>query len=331
MKRRVRELLDFSLGVALLGAAACGGGRVATRQVSPVIASPVMKPNVARVADGTFQQPPPYEPAPETLARDANAPEGSVSPVAHYASRAYPGWSFEYEIYVPAQYDPKKPAALMVFQDGVHYLGFTDAKFNSKNTFDNLIARGEMPVTIALFVNPGTPSGTYHYPEEQPLRRDQYDPIDDKYGQFLVTELIPELILGKYNITKDPEGWAIGGHSSGGICAFNVAFHHPERFRRVLTHNGSFVNIRGGDAYPQLIRDTPEKPLKVMLLSGTKDLNIQFGNWLEANDAMARALAEKHYRYRYLRGEGEHYPPAQAVADYPTALRWLWQDYVGKE
>lgn len=327
MKRRSRAVRDFFWGVALCSAAACGGVRVPAEPVRPVIASPAMKPSIA---DGTFQQPPPYMAPPETLARDASAPEGSVSAAAYYPSRTYPGWSFEYEIYVPAQYDAKKPAALMVFQDGVHYLGFTEAKFNSKNTFDNLIARGEMPVTIALFVNPGSPSGTYHYPQEQLIRSEQYDAIDDKYSQFLLTELIPDLVTSKYNITKNPEGWAIGGHSSGGICAFNVAFHHPEKFRRVLTHNGSFVNIRdrGGDAYPRLIREAPTKPLKVSLLSGTKDLNIQFGNWFEANDEMARALAEKQYRYRYLRGEGEHYPPAQAVADYPTALRWLWQDYV---
>ena len=95
----------------------------------------------------------------------------------------------------------------------------------------------------------------------------------------------------------------------------------------MLTHNGSFVNIRGGDAYPELVRETAPKPLRVMLLSGTGDLNIQFGNWFAANDAMARALADQGYAYRYLRGEGAHYPPAQAVADYPNALRWLWQGY----
>jgi len=280
------------------------------------------------LGDGTFEQPPPYLAPPETLSRRSGVPEGKVSAPAHYASRAaYPGLSFEYEIYVPAQYDPNKPAALIVFQDGVHYLGFTEAKFNSQNTFDNLIAAGEMPVTIALFINPGTPSGTYHYPEEQALRRTQYDALDDTYGKFLLDEIIPDLITSQYNIVSDPEGWAIGGHSSGGICAFTVAFNHPEKFRKVLTHNGSFVNISGGDAYPRLIRSEAPKPLRVMLLSGTHDISSERGNWLAANVAMAAALAEQHYHYRFRSGEGEHYPPAQAVADYPDALRWLWRGY----
>jgi len=331
MIRRGRERYDFLFGFTLFGAAACCTACAPAQRAKPMLASGPMKPSRTLIADGTFEQLPPYDAPPETLNRGTDVPEGRVSEPSYYPSRSYPGWSFEYEIYVPAQYDPKTPAALMVFQDGVHYVGLTEAKFNSKNTFDNLIARGEMPVTIALFVNPGTPSGTYRYPDEKLIRSEQYDAIDDKYGQFLLTELIPALITSKYNITTDPEGWAIGGHSSGGICAFNVAFHHPEKFRRVLTHNGSFVHIRGGDAYPRLVRETPPKPLKVMLLSGTRDLNIEFGNWLEANDEMAPALSEQHYRYRYLRGEGAHYPPAQAVADYPTALRWLWQDYVPAE
>ena len=285
-------------------------------------------PTRSVLVDGTSEQPPPYVAPAETLGRLRGAPEGKVSAPAYYASRAvYPGFSFEYEIYVPAQYDPKQPAALMVFQDGVHYLGFTEAKFNSQNTFDNLIANGEMPVTIGLFINPGTPSGTYHYPEEQALRRAQYDRLDDRYSQFLLTEIIPDLITSKFNVVGDPEGWAIGGHSSGGICAFTVAWRHPERFRKVLTHNGSFVNLEGGDAYPGLVRAEPQKPLRVMLLSGTNDVSNEYGTWLTANRAMAEALAAQHYAYRFRSGEGQHYPPVQAVADYPDALRWLWRGY----
>jgi len=212
-------------------------------------------------------------------------------------------------------------------QDGAHYLGFTEAKFNSKNTFDNLIASGEMPVTIALFVNPGTPSGMYRYPDDRSLRSTQYDALDDTYGKFLVDEIIPDLITSKYNIVRDPEGWAIGGHSSGGICAFTVAWHHPKKFHKVLTHNGSFVNIKGGNAYPGLVRAEPAKPLRVMLLSGTHDISNERGNWFEANQAMAAALAAQHYPYRFRSGQGQHYPPAQAVADYPDALRWLWGGY----
>jgi enterochelin esterase family protein len=265
--------------------------------------------------DGVFDQKEPYTAAPETLSRAAGAPEGSVSVSKKYASKLY-GYEFEYWIYVPAQYRAEKPAALTVFQDGVHYLGLSEAKFNSKNTFDNLIHKGDMPVTIGLFINPGK------------QRSIEYDSLDDLYTRFLLEEIIPDVVTSKYNIVNDPDGWAIGGHSSGGICAFTVAWHRPDKFRKVLTHNGSFTNIRGGNAYPQMVRDTsPEKPLRVYLLSGTNDVKNGYGDWFAANGLMAEALASKNYHYRYLKGTGGHYPPVQSVADYPEALRWLWRAY----
>lgn len=215
----------------------------------------------------------------------------------------------------------------MVFQDGSHYLGLTAAKFNSAVTFDNLIAHGELPVCIALFVDPGTPSGKYHYPADRHLRSLQYDALDDTYARFLLDELVPDLVINRFNIATDPESWAIGGHSSGGICAFTAAWHAPERFRKVLSHNGSFVDIRGGHTYPALVRAAPAKPLRVMLLSGTSDTLNAYGNWFEANREMASAMDEKQYDYRFVKGSGEHYPPLQAVADYPDALRWLWRGH----
>ena len=277
---------------------------------------------------GVFHQPGPYLAPNETLVHGDGVPLGRVTPQPAYASRsAYPGWSFEHSIYVPAQYDPQRPAALMVFQDGAHYLGLTAAKFNSAKTFDNLIASGELPVLIALFVHPGKPSGAYHYPTDKHLRSLQYDALDDRYARFLLDELIPDRITAHFNILADPEAWAIAGHSSGGICAFTVAWREPDKFRKVLTHNGSFVDLRGGHVYPTLVRGYASKPLRVMLLSGSGDRQNERGNWFEANRTMAAALEEKHYDYRFVTGSGQHYPPLHAVADYPDSLRWLWRGH----
>ena len=284
--------------------------------------------NSRALVGGVSLQPEPYLAPAESIQRAPGVPVGTLSAAQRYESRsAYPGFKFEYQLYVPAQYTAAQPAALMVFQDGKHYLGFTAAKFNSPCVFDNLIASGEVPVTLLLFIDPGTAGGSYRYPEHRALRSVQYDSLDDGYSRFLIEEVIPDLVASRYNVTADPDGWAIGGHSSGGICAFTVAWRHPDRFRRVLTHNGSFVDLRGGDAYPALVRDSQPKPLHVSLLSGTGDSVNDHGDWFRANRSLAHALDERGYRYRFRHGNGAHYPPLQAVADYPDALRWLWSGY----
>jgi enterochelin esterase family protein len=268
---------------------------------------------------GTFAQPEPYPLPAEAAARLPDAPAGTLTPAATYASRGY-GQQFRYRVYVPAQYRAGTPVPLMVFQDASSvYLG----QVNTPIVLDNLIARGEMPPVIALFLDPGTPTGEYVHERDKGLRSQQYDAIDDRYARFLVDEIIPDVVQAHYALT--PDGWAIAGQSSGGIAAFTAAWHRPDRFRRVLTQNGSFVGIRGGNAYPTMIRTSAPKPLRVYLLSGTKDLDNQFGRWLDANDAMAEAFQDKGYVYRYRRGAGEHFPPRQAIADFPDALRWLWR------
>jgi enterochelin esterase-like enzyme len=275
--------------------------------------------------DGTSEQPGPYAPPPEALDHLNGAPVGSLSDAAKYARKIYAPCEFEYRVYVPAQYSPKKPAALMVFQDGSLYVGTDDTKFNSAIVFDNLIHAGDMPVTIGLFINPGKP-GPEHDPAGHSTRSDQYDVLDDKYTRFLLEEIIPDVISNRHAVVSDPDGWAIGGFSSGGICAFTVAWQRPDKFRKVLTHNGSFTNIKGGHVYPQLIRDTtPARPLRVSLLSGTSDIADERGSWFEANADMTQALLQRGYHCRYRPGVGGHYPPVQGVADYADSLRWLWR------
>lgn len=274
--------------------------------------------------NGVEEQAAPYIIPREVLQRADGVPEGTLSAPALFASKLY-GVNFKYRVYVPAQYRKGDVAALMVFQDASSvYLGL----MKTPVVFDNLIHNGEMPITIGLFLDPGTESGEYLGTSDRGKRADQYDTMSDKYGRFLIEEIIPQVIQKQYNIVKNPAGWAIAGQSSGGIAAFTVGWYWPDYFNKILTQNGSFVNIKGGGSYPKLIRDEPVKPLRVYLLSGTNDLNNEFGSWLKANTEMAAALGERDYDYRYRPGTGAHFPPIQAQADFPNALRWLWRGYM---
>ncbi|MES2176769.1 MAG: alpha/beta hydrolase-fold protein [Gemmatimonadota bacterium] len=273
---------------------------------------------------GLEAQPEPYTVPAEISQRIANAPEGQLSSAALYQSKVFGGLNFRYRVYVPAQYRPGHPAALMVFQDASSvYLGL----MKTPQVFDNLIQAGDMPVTIGLFLDPGTVSGTYVQATDRDKRAMEYDTLDDTYARFLIDEIIPDVIRSKYEVVDDPNGWAIAGQSSGGIASFTVGWQRPNAFRKILTQNGSFVNIHGGNAYPSMIRTAGPKPLRVYLLSGTKDLNNQFGSWLDANKAMFAALTDRGYAVRFRPGDGAHFPPVQAQADFPNALRWLWKGY----
>ena len=146
----------------------------------------------------------------------------------------------------------------MVFQDGARYLNDT-GEIRVPAVFDNLIHAGDMPPTIGVFVNPGRFKGD---DPEGPARNrsDEYDTLSDQYARFLLDEIVPE-VRKSYRITDDPDGWAIVGLSSGGICAFTVAWEEPQRFGKVVSHFGSFTNIRGGHMYPDLIRRSAPKPI----------------------------------------------------------------------
>jgi enterochelin esterase-like enzyme len=239
-------------------------------------------------------------------------PRGEISEYALDKSRAFPGTSRPYWVYVPAQYS-EEPASLMVFQDGRHYVD-PDDEMRVPVVFDNLIHRGELPVTIGVFVDPGEPGNRNH----------EYDAFDDAYANFLLTEILPG-IQDRYLIADDPDRWAVAGASSGGSCAFTVAWMRPDRFRRVLSFVGSFAQIRGGNPYPELIRETPPKPLRVFLQAALRDLgwNASGLNWLSANLRVAASLAEQDYDFRLVLGDGGH-DVNHGGAILPDALRWLW-------
>lgn len=284
----------------------------------------------SRAADAPAKEPDwnaQYRLGPDSQVQDV--PHGEVIKMPPFTnSTIYPGTVRDWWIYVPKQYDAAKPACLMVFQDGGGYAR-TNGDSRVPVVFDNLIAKKEMPVTIGVFINPGNIPAAEPGQKARGNRSFEYDSLGDTYAKFLIDEILPE-IMKKYNITKDPEGRAIAGASSGGICAFTVAWERPDQFRKVLSHIGSFTNIRGGHNYPALIRKTEKKsekkPLRVFLQDGSHDLDNLFGNWPLANQEMAAALKFAGYDYQFVLGEGTH-SGKQGGAILPDSLRWLWRDY----
>jgi len=250
-------------------------------------------------------------------------PRGHVEGPFVFKSETFKDTVRQYWIYVPAQYDPRAKAAVMVFQDGHKYVN-AEQEFRVPVVFDNLIHKREMPVTIGVFVNPG------HAGTELPAdpwrasnRSYEYDSLSEEYARFLIDELLPE-VSRKYPLTDDPERRAIGGASSGGICAFTVAWERPDLFRKVMSHIGSFTNIRGGHVYPSLIRQSAHRPIRVYLQDGSNDLDNQFGNWPLANQEMAKALEYAGYDFHFEYGHGAH-SHKHGGAILPDALRWLWR------
>lgn len=258
--------------------------------------------------------------------RREGVPRGEV--VEHvWRSEIFPSTIRRYWTYVPQQYEPSTPAAVMVFQDGHAYVD-EQGYFRVPTVLDNLIHAGELPVIVGIFIDPG---GHGDELPEQPgwrptpaNRSFEYDTLSDQYARFLLEEILPE-VGRKVSLTDDPDRRAIGGISSGGICSWTVAWERSDAFRKVLSHVGSFTNIRGGHVYPAMIRKTPAKPIRIFLQGGSGDLDNQHGNWPLANQQMAAALKFAGYDYEFVFGEGEH-SGAHGGAILPESLKWLWRD-----
>ena len=263
----------------------------------------------------------PYRPGADAQAR-AGVPEGRLRAGRHRGVGVYPGVERGFQVYVPARYDGARPASLLVFQDGAGYLG---AETNARIVLDNLIHAREIPVTIAVFVEPGEAGPGLPLLGGTSNRSVEYDSPGDAYARFLVDELLPAALAG-LDVSADPRDRAICGISSGGQCAFAAAWHRPDQFSRVISHIGSFVDIRGGHAWPQRIRREPPKPLRVVLQDGDADLDIVYGHWFHANQQMAAALAYAGYDHRFEIGTGGH-SIRHGGALLPDTLRWLWRDH----
>ena len=253
----------------------------------------------------------------------ADAPRGELI-AGKWTSKIFPDTVRDYWVYVPKQYHGDKPAALMVFQDGRSCVD-TNGQFRVPTVFDNLIHQGHMPVTLALFINPGEVPPAEPGQKPRSNRSFEYDSLGGQYTRFLLEEILPEIGKG-YRITADPAGRAICGISSGAICAWTVAWEHPEQFSKVISQVGSFTNIRGGHVYPALIRKTERKAIRIHLQDGSGDLDNLHGNWPLANQEMAAALKFMGYDFKFEFGDGGHNGKHGGVI-LPEALKWLWRDY----
>ncbi len=244
-------------------------------------------------------------------------PHGTTTNFTWKTSKIYPGTEHHVTVYVPAQYDAAKPACVMCFQDG---LGF-----RAPTVFDNLIARKEMPVTIAIGVTPGEALPTLPDALKRFNRSIEYDTPDDTYARFLIEEILPE-VGKKYNLSKDPNDRGLAGGSSGGIAAFTAAWERPDQFRRVFSCIGSFTDLCGGDTYPSKIRKYEPRPLRIFLQDNDHDQDIYSGSWPLANMEIAASLAFGGYDFKYAVNFGGH-DGRPGEAQLPDVMRFLWHDY----
>jgi sugar lactone lactonase YvrE/enterochelin esterase-like enzyme len=254
----------------------------------------------------------------------AAVPRGELTSYTFDQSKVFPGTLREYKIYVPRQYDPARPACVYVNQDGVQY--------NAPAVFDELIHKKQIPVVIGVFVAPGRVKATSDKALDRFNRSYEYDGLGDAYARFLLEELLPEVEKkttadGRpIRLSHDGNDRCIAGASSGAICAFTAAWERPDAFRRVFSTIGTYVGLRGGNAYPTLIRKYEPKPIRIFLQDGSGDLNIYGGDWWMANQEMERALAFAGYEVNHAWGTGGH-DTKHGTQVFPDAMRWLWKDW----
>ncbi len=258
--------------------------------------------------------------------------EDSTNPAKLIVTTSHPAsYTRHVEVYVPKQYVPGSPAPFIIGTDGPDHGLFT--------TLDNLIAEEKVPPMIAISVGNG--SGDAQGSE----RGLEYDAMSGVYAEFIENELLP-LVEKKYNVklTKDPNGRATMGGSSGGSCALIMAWYHPEWYHLVLTYSGTYINQQwpynpetphgAWEFHEHLIPDSPKKPIRIWIEVGDKDLynpNVMRDNmhdWVVANENMAKVLAAKGYTYQFVfarnAGHVDHNVKEQTL---PEALEWLWKDY----
>jgi sugar lactone lactonase YvrE/predicted alpha/beta superfamily hydrolase len=265
-----------------------------------------------------------YQPGPDSKPQ-LGVPKGEVIKLSFDRSKTFPGTYRDYWVYVPAQYKPDGPACVYVNQDGLQY--------DAPTVFDNLIFKKEMPVTIGVFVMHGRVRAADGNSALDRFNRSyEYDGLGDNYVRFLLEELLPEVETKATSdgrpirLSRSGNDRAIGGQSSGAICAFTAAWERPDAFSRVFSAIGTYVGLRGGERYPTLIREYEPKPIRVFLQDGSNDLNIYGGDWWMANQTMERALTFAGYEVQHVWGDEAH-NGKHATAIFPDAMRWLWKDW----
>jgi len=256
---------------------------------------------------------------PPEMKADPTVAKGEVREMAKQTSKVYPDTQSEWWVYKPAKPEPEGGFGFIVFQDGQW------AKNYAVPCLDNMIAKGDIPPCVAIFIKPSE-----GITSKQSIRMRQYDYLTDEYVRFILDEYEPATVaaLG-VKLSQDPAKRCIAGLSSGGICAWTAAWERPDKFGLVLSWIGSFTNIasreskrEGGHNYPALIRKTDKKPIRVFLQDGDQDLDNEHGNWFLSNQQMVAALKYKGYDYMWRPGHGFH-SDAQGRSLMPEALRFL--------
>ena len=279
---------------------------------------------VGAIAQQAYNVRSPYDPATQKVAEEMR---GEVIKFTMADSQVYPGTEREILVYVPQQYDGITSACLLVCMDGILY--------DATTVMDNLIASGEMPVTVGVFVNPGVV-----YDEAGEVVRynrcKEFDSTDDHFATFIEAEVLPRVEGMKTEsgktivLSPDANDRAITGASSGGIAAFSVAWNRPDLFSRVYTTVGTFVAMRGGHEYPAIVRKTEPKPLRIYMQDGWYDVwNPIFGEWFEYNMLMESAFNFAGYEVFHKWDRGNHSIKYGTLA-FPDAMRWLWKGYPAK-
>ena len=312
--------MQYRLAPALVTVAICGGFSALAQNQNT---APASNPDVQ------------YRLGPDSMPQDG-VPKGEILGPFTLPSEAYLGTQHTYWVYVPAQYNPAVAASLMIFNDGQAYMA-AEGDLRAQNVMDNLIYRREIPVMIGVFINPGRrpdqpEPNLREWGDRTTNRPTEYNTLDDRYARVIVNELLPALYK-EYNISKDPERHGIGGASSGAIAAFTVAWERPDHFRKVLSSIGSFTNLRGGHVYPEIVRKSEKKPIRIYMQDGRNDNRGTRGDgsydetrdWFFQNVRLMNALTEKGYELNYEWGIGRH-SQKHGGAVLPQMMRWLWRD-----
>lgn len=271
------------------------------------------------------QQPVENYPEDPASIEQTGIPKGELIQFQFENSKIFPGTSRDITVYIPAQYKPERAACVYINQDGVQW--------KAPTVFDNLIAKNEMPITIGVFITPGQVKAKNTDEALNRMNRSfEYDGLGDAYARFLLDEILPEVekmkaIDGRpIRLSKSGNDRAIGGSSSGAVCAFTAAWERPNEFSRVFSTIGTYTGLRGADRYDILVRKHEPKPIRIFLQDGANDLNNPFGDWFKANESMERALTWAGYEVKHIWGEGGH-NGKHGTAVFPDAMRWLWKDW----
>lgn len=257
-------------------------------------------------------------------------PAGKLTEKRTHTSKIYEGMAADYWVYVPAQYQPSTPAAVMFWTDGEVHIN-RESGSRAQIVWDNLTHEKKIPVIIQVLVSPGIKDG-------RRWRSIQYDSVDDRFARYVLEEILPE--VGKsYNLREDGYSRAIAGDSSGAICALNAAWWRTEDFSRTLLRIGSFTSIQwkqrtsdrltekdGGHIFPYLIRKSPRKNIRVYMQDGFGDLENDHGSWPATNLALVNSLKLKGYDFKMVWGNGTHSRNGGNV-EMAEEMIWLWRDY----